>query len=139
MMKTYEEFAAIGYLAPIDANALNTNLTAIDMSLWSEIAVILQYGVVAASETLALTVQDSATSGGSYVQISGKLWNGINTDDGRIIWINVLAEEMNPGARFIKVFYNFSAHSALASILVLGRANNPPATDNKLAAETVVD
>lgn len=137
MTKGYEEWGIVGILAPIDANAVSTSTAAIDMSLWSQIMIIVSIGVTVG--TSVIKAQDSATSGGTYVDITGKTYSEAATDDGLQRIINVLSEEMNAGARYIKINYVFSANSNLAALIILGKANNPPATDNDLSTVTVID
>jgi hypothetical protein len=142
MLKGYEAWACVGYQAPVDANdadvTLPTTTTGIDMALWSEILVILQIGVTAG--TLTIKLQDSATTNGTYADISGKTKTTAATDDGLIFIISLRSSSMNAGARFVRVIQNNNAASQIQAVLVLGKATNPPATDNKITAQqTVVD
>lgn len=142
--KGYEEWAPVGYQAPIDANNADATIpsasTGIDMSLWDEILIYVQCGVLNDSATDAVTCSDSPTTNGSYTAISGKTLAIVGTDDGKIFTIRIGCDELNAGARFVRIVHNNSAHSQLIGTLVIGKAVNPPATDNDLTvAQTPVD
>lgn len=144
MLKGYEAWGVVAFQAPIDANNADVTLpsssTGIDMSLWSELTIFIELGVLAASTTNEVTVKDSPTTNGTYTAISGKSKSIVATDDGFVFIIAVDASELNAGARFLRVIQDNSAHSQFVSILVLGKAVNPPATDNDLTiVQTVVD
>lgn len=142
--KGYENWATVALQAPIDANnadvTLPSSTTGIDMSLWDELLIIIQCGVLAAGTTDAFTVSDSPTTNGAYTAISGKTKTLADTDDGFVYIIALRTSEMNASARFVRIVQNNSAHSQLLAVLVLGKAVNPPATDNKLSIQqTVID
>ena len=144
MIKSYEEWGVVAIQAPIDANAVDASIpsatTGIDMSLWSQLMIISQFGVMNDSGTNTITVKDSPTTNGTYTAIAGKSQAVVGTDDGKVNIIAVDSSELNAGARFVRVINDNSAHSQLLSQVVLGKANNPPATDNDLAVVmTIVD
>lgn len=135
----HEEIGIVATVDPVDANNTDTDSDEIDMSKWSEVMIIIALGVLNDSATNTVTVKDSATSGGSFTAISGKSQAIVGTDDAKQFIISVKAEEMNSGARYLKVTQNNSAHSQLMAIIVLGRARYKPATDDDLSSvQTVV-
>jgi hypothetical protein len=144
MLKGYEQWASVGFQAPIDGNNVDAILpsatTGVDMSLWDELLVVIQLGVLAASTTNVADLRDSPTTNGTYTAISGKTKSIGASDDGFIFIIALNASEMTAGARFVRLYQDNSAHSQFISVLILGKATNPPATDNKLSVQqTVVD
>lgn len=144
MLKGYEVWAVAAYQAPIDANAADVTLpsanTGIDMSLWSELLIIIELGVLNNSATDAVTVSNSSSTNGTYANLAGKSAAIVGTDDGFIYIIALNASELDAGCRFVRVVQDNSAHSQLLSVLVLGRAVQPPATDHKIAAQqTIID
>jgi hypothetical protein len=140
VIKGYEAWATVAFQAPIDANnadiTLPSSATGIDMSLWDELLVIIEIGVTAG--TVALDLRDSPTTNGSYTAIAGKTKTTLATDDGNIYIIALNVSELNPLARFVRAYQDNNAASQLMAILILGKAVNPPATDNKLAAQQAV-
>jgi hypothetical protein len=144
MKKGYEEWGVVGIQAPIDANNADATVpsatTGIDMSLWSQLLFITSLGVLDNSATLDQTIKDSPTTNGTYAAISGKTKAIVGTDDGKVMIIALDASELNAGARYVRMTQDNSAHSQLVSVLVLGKAINPPATDNDLSVVgTLVD
>lgn len=144
MLKGYEEWGVVGIQAPIDGNAADASVpsasTGIDMSLWSQLLFISVFGVLDASATLVATVKDSPTTNGTYTAITGKANSIIGSDDGKVNIIALDASELNAGARFVRLTQDNSAHSQLVCVIVLGKANNPPATDNDLTVvQTIID
>jgi hypothetical protein len=138
MEKMYQDLTLVGVLDAADQNAGSSQIAAIDMSLWSQLLVILDVGVANAASTITITPKDSPTSGGSYTAIPNKtLALTAPITSGTQYFINILAEEMNAGARFIEIFYAVNAHSTLAAIIVLGKAAYAPAGDNALSTLSV--
>jgi len=140
--KGYEDWATVAFQAPVDANNVDATLpsatTGIDMSLWDQILVIVQIGVT--TGTLTIDLRDSPATNGSYTAITGKTKTTTGTDDGLIFIIALNVSELNASARFLRAYQDNSAASQLQAVLILGKAVNPPATDNKIAAQqTVVD
>lgn len=135
----HEELAIVATIDPVDLNGSTATSDEIDMSLFSEIMVIIQCGVIAASATNTFTVQSSAAAGGSKTAISGKSQALVNTDDAKQFIISVKAEELTPGHRYVNVLNAGSAHSQIIAVLVLGRPLYKPGTDVDLSSvQTVV-
>jgi len=144
MKRFHEQWAIISVLDPIDANAVDSTGDEIDLSKWDEIVVIACAGVVAASSTLTLNFQASATSGGGLTTVTGKTITGTATSDTFQYIMTVLPEEvvaqLGNTYRYAKVAYTFSAHSQLWTIIVLGRAKYSPLTADDLSTvQTVID
>lgn len=141
MQAGYELYGIAATIDPIDANGANSSSDEIDMQKWSELLVIILLGVLNDSATNTVTVTAATTSGGAFSAMSGKSQAIVGTDDAKQFIIRVTGEEVAAaGKRYVKVTQANSAHSQLMALLVLGKANNPPATDNDLSTVgTIVD
>lgn len=131
--RMHEEWAIVATVDPVDANNADSDSDEVDMSKFHEVMVIIMLGVLNDSATNTVTIKDSPTSGGSFTAISGKSQAITGTDDAKQFVISVRADEMNAGARYLKVTQDNSAHSQLTAILVLGRPRFLPATDEDLS------
>ena len=134
MERGYEEWGVVATIDPKDQNGVTDALSdAVDMSKWSQIMCVINLGVLASTSVGTIFLKDSPTSGGSYTPISGKTVTTADTQSGQVIIIALDAIQVNPGAQFVKADLTFNAHSALVSVLILGKAVDLPATDNDLA------
>ncbi len=133
-----DEWAIVGTIDPIDANNADSNSDIIDMSLYSEIAVIAMLGVINASATFDLALyEDDDSAFGSGAAISGKSLTqltGAGSDGAKQAIIELKAEELSAGARYVRAQMLNSAHSQLAAVLILGRAKYQPARDSDLSS-----
>ena len=112
---------------------------AIDMSKWAEVLFIFLTGDMA-SETIDFGLQASATSGGTYANITDKQATQLaahasNNDNSQIV-INLKAEEMPAGKRWVKGRAITGAGTGgPGCIVALGmRPKFGPATDDDLAS-----
>jgi len=135
-----EDWAVVGVIDP-DAYTASTYLTAaIDMSLWEQLAVITMAGDMGNGASVVTSVTASATSGGSYVAISGKTTTlGVSggsptTDSNEQTVIHVRSEEVTSNKRYIKVSMQVTDATSDAGLIVLGKARLKPAYDNDLAS-----
>ena len=133
-----EEWAVIGVYDP-DANAAGEVLSsAIDMSLWEQIAVVSQSGDLGASASLVTTVTASATSTGSYATVAGKTTtiggDSPNVDHNKVTIIHVRSEEITSNKRYVKVSWVVGGATSDTSGIVFGKARLMPAYSNDLAA-----
>ena len=128
-----EEWGIVGVINPANNNNNTFLSNAIDMSKWSELYVILQLGAI--DITIDMKLRDSATSGGTYADISGKAITQLTggTQDNNQYIIGLKAEELNAGTQFVKVSVTVAnGTSSLICLCVLGKAVYKPATDNDL-------
>jgi hypothetical protein len=106
-----EQLAVVGVIDP-DAYAANTYLTgAIDMSEYRKVMFIVQVGTLGTSATIDFTIQESATSGGTYTDVGGDgtathaiaqvTQAGTDQSDTQHI-IEIDASEMGAGMRYLK-------------------------------------
>jgi hypothetical protein len=90
-----------------DANATGTFTgDAIDMAFHRKIMVIVMAGTIASTGTVDCLLTESATSGGTYTQISGKSITQLTqagTDSDKQAVINLRSDELGTGMRYVKV------------------------------------
>jgi len=133
-----EEWAVIGVYDP-DANTAGEVLSgAIDMTLWEQIAVIAQSGDLGASASLVTKITASATSGGSYADVSGKTvtigGDSPNIDSNKVAIIHCRSEEITSNKRYVKVSWTVATATSDTSGIVFGKARLMPAYSNDAAA-----
>ncbi len=131
-----ERAAVVGTIDPVDVNNTSTSSDNLDMSLFREGMFILQTGVMAASSTLDAKLQESVNGTSGWQDITGKsMTQMVNTDDNKQVVFNIKAEELSAGYRYVKLLLTPSAHSILASAVVLGmKPAIGPANDNDISS-----
>lgn len=108
------------------------------MSIWEETIFILLLGDMA-SETIDFKLQESATSGGTYTDISGKTATQLaahaSNNDNKQIVINLKAPELSAGMRYVKArAITGGATGGPACVVALGmKPKFGPASDDDLA------
>ena len=128
--KFYEEWAIAGKVDPQDLNNASLDSTVVDMSLYSEVAIVVMTGALNASATDTITVKDSPDAS-TYSSISGKTLaiTGSSPNQSNMEWIIcVRSDEMNAGARYLKATQVNSANSQLMSIIIFGKPLYGPGT-----------
>lgn len=112
---------------------------AVDMSKWEEVLFILLLGDMA-SETIDFKLQESATSGGSYTDISGKAATQLSAhasnNDNKQIVINLKASELSSGMRYVKGrAITGGATGGPACVIALGvKPRYAPGSDDDLSS-----
>ena len=99
-----ERLAVVSVIDP-DNRASSTTLgDAIDMAYHRKVIFIVATGVMQSTRTVDFVLTESATSGGTYTQISGKSITQLTgVDDNKQAIINLSAEEMGEGMRYVKM------------------------------------
>lgn len=133
-----EVAAVVGVIDP-DAYTANTYLSAaIDMNDFESIQAIVMAGTLGTSATVDAKLTASATSGGSYSDITGKAITQLTeagTDSDKQAIINLRAEELTEGLRFVKLSLTIATATSDAGAIVLGfNPRNAPASDNDLSS-----
>lgn len=135
--KQYEEYSVVGIIDP-DAYTAAAYLTAaIDMSLYADVMAIVMAGDLGTNATLDAKATDSATSGGSYADISGKAITQLTeagTDSNKQAIIHLRGSELNSGKRYVKFSMTVGTATSDAGMIVLGRPFVKPATLSDLTA-----
>lgn len=133
-----EQQAVVGIIDP-DVYTANTYLTAaIDMAKFESIQAIVMAGTLGTSATVDAKLTASATSSGSYSDITGKAITQLTeagTDSDKQAIINLRAEELTEGLRYVKLSLTVATATSDAGAIVLGA--NPrygPASDSDLTS-----
>jgi hypothetical protein len=134
-----ERVAVVGAIDPdaYTASASYDKLTdAIDMSKWNRVAFIVMAGDVADTATVDLKITEADTAGGSYSDLAGKAITQLTTDDDdKQAVVEVRADELGAGKRFLKGALRTATAASDAAVIVLGiDARIEPASDNDLAS-----
>jgi hypothetical protein len=100
-----ERVAVVGTVDPQTVANSEKLTDAVDMSKWHEVMFVFLTGDMAA-ETIDFKLQESATSGGTYTDISGKAATQLaahaSNNDNKQLVINLKSEELSSGMRYVK-------------------------------------
>ena len=104
-MKWLHEVAGVvGTVDPANKNNSTSLTDAIDMSKFSEVMFVVLTGDM--DNTLDFKVQEAATSGGSYSDLSGKAVTQLpahaSNNDNKQLIVSVKSEELSAGKQFVK-------------------------------------
>lgn len=139
-----EEWAFVGGVDP-DSVSTGTQLTAaIDMALWEQLCAVVYVGDKGAGTAITGAFQSAATSGGSYVAISGKAMTSfgdqspVANGSNRVFFVNLRGSEVTDNNRYVKFASTLTPGSPTAAsditVLVFGRGRHQPADDNDASA-----
>ena len=134
MSQPSERATIVGVIQPVNGNNATTLSASVDMSKWAEAAALIQMGVI--DQVVDFKLVQSATSGGTYSNITGKsITQFAATDDGKSAWINLKSEELDIDKPFIKASVTVgNGTSSLISVVLLGlKPRYGPASDDKLS------
>lgn len=143
-MKLAEMIPVVGVINPDAYNAATTLSGAIDMSLYSQVMVIVNVGDMASTATLDAKVTQATTSGGTYKDVSGaaitQLTQASPDDSNKLAIINVDQTEldMDNGYRYIKVSVTGATAASDYGVVVVGLPKTRPGSLNDLAAVTEI-
>jgi len=107
-------------LAPISKSAGTTTSSAIDLTGYSKAALIVSVGVISSSGTLDCKVQSSATSGGSYADITGAAITQMTQaggDSGSTVQVDF---EIPNGKPHVKTVLVNATAAAVQGVLIIG-------------------
>jgi hypothetical protein len=132
-----QALAVVGHLDPVSQGAGNVLSEAVDMSKYHRLLAVIQVGAVGAGPgTVDAKLRDSATSGGSYSDISGKAITQISASN-KIATIELRPDEMNSGAQFCKLSLTVGTNAVLIAAILLGaEANHKPGNAGNIATVT---
>lgn len=134
-----EEVAVVGVIDP-DAYTANTYLTAaIDMMMWDRVMFIVQVGTMASTSTVDFSVTQSDASGGTYAAMSpAKAITQLTeagTDSDKQVIVNVRADELTEGNRYIKGSLVVATAASDAGVIAIGFGRrHAPASDYDLSS-----
>jgi len=131
-----ERAAVVGTVDPQTVNSTEKLTDAVDMSKWHEAMFICLLGDMAA-ETIDFKVKESDASGGTYAALKSatQLAAHASNNDNKQIVINVKAEELSSGKRYLKgSLVTGGATGGPACVVALGTVPRiGPASDDDLA------
>lgn len=140
MSQPSERIAVAATIDPIDGQNTTVKSDAVDMSKFHEALFILLTGALNNSGTItSIAVQESAdTSDGNFGAMSpAKTATSLaGTDDNEQVVLNVKAEELTTGKRYVRLVATVSNHSGML-VAAIGLGVKPrfgPASDDDLAS-----
>lgn len=137
-----ERVAIAATVDPIDGNGTTIKTDAVDLSKFHEAMFVLLTGVMNDSASVtAIAVQESATTtdGDFAAMTPAKTASSLaGTDDAKQVVLNVKAEELTAGKRYVRLVATVSAHSVLIAAVGLGLLPRfGPASADNLSSVTV--
>lgn len=135
--KLSQQLAFIGQYNPASIAASTVLTAAIDMAKYRRLLVIVQCGVLGASATVDVSVTQAATSGGSYTALSpAKAITQLvkASNDNSVALIDVAAEELTAGQRFVKISITVGTAASILGVVVLGSDGRYHPQGDNLAA-----
>jgi hypothetical protein len=130
--KLSQKLAIVQTINPVSVSASTVNMTGISMAQHRKLMFILQTGVLGASATVDFKLQSSATSGGTYADISGKSITQLvkASNDNNQAVIEIQASELPAGQPFVRGVYTVGTAASILSGVVLGSNERyEPASD----------
>ncbi len=137
--KLSQQLAVVDKLDPVSQAAATVLGTAIDMSLHRKVVFIIDVGAFGASATVDAKIQASATSGGTYADVSGKAIVQMLAAGGnnKVVKLEISAQEVTSGSRFIKLSITVGTAATLLSYVALAASDRyEPSNLYDLAAVT---
>tara|TARA_R110000824_G_scaffold122689_2_gene280048 strand:+ start:53 stop:499 length:447 start_codon:yes stop_codon:yes gene_type:complete len=133
-----ERAAIVATVDPANTGAGATDTDEVDHSQWNTTQWTLMLGTMASTSTVDFKLQSASSSGGSFSDITGKAITQLTeagSDDNKQVVINLRADELTSGDRYVKGVVTVAAAASWASVLTLGfDARHAPASDNDLSS-----
>ena len=107
-------------LACVSKSAGSTTSAAIDMTGYSKGSLVVQAGVIASSGTVDCKVQTSATSGGSYADLTGAAITQMTEAGGDSGSTVIVDFEIPNGKPHVKTVLTNATAAAIQGVLVIG-------------------
>jgi hypothetical protein len=121
--KMGERLPVVEQYSPASIAASTVLTGAIDMKNLRRVLFIIQTGVLGASATVDFKITGSATSGGTYADVTGRSITQIvkATGDNKIAILEVTAEQVGAqGWRFIKGSLTIGTAASVVGVIALG-------------------
>lgn len=141
--KAFENFAVVATIDP-DAYGTGEQLSdAVDMRNQESIVGIVLLGEITATGTIDAKFVSSATSGGTYTDVTGKAATQLTaagTDSDKQVLINLRAEQLAEGHRFVKLSVTAGTAGAdyAAAVLGFNVRYGPDATSDLASVDELV-
>ena len=127
MRSVYDAIKALFTIRPVTATATQTG-SDVDTKGYNSAAVVLEVGTVSGTTpTLDVKVQECATSGGTYTDISGATFTQVTaTDNSQILRIEGLGTSRQRYLKVVGTIAGTSPSFAFGVEILLGRAFREP-------------
>ena len=122
-------------LDPVSQGAATVTSGGVDMSKFERVMFVVMVGAVTTG-TVDAKLQESATSGGTYTDISGASITQITTSN-KIATLEIKATQLSAGKQFVRLSLTVGTAATLIAVLPLaGEARQKPASAQDIAAVT---
>jgi hypothetical protein len=112
----------------------DNSITNIDMSKLQRLMFIIDVGSVGAAGTVDFKLQSSATSGGTYADITGTAITQV-TASSKIVTVELRADQLPAGQRYVRHNLVIGTNAVQVAVLALGgEAEYKPAKSQDIAA-----
>ncbi len=121
--KMGERLPIVGQISPASYSAGTQLTAAIDMANVRRVAFIVQTGVLGTSATVDFKITGSATSGGTYADVTGRSLTQIvkASGDNKLALLEVTAEQVGAqGWRYIKGSLTVGTAASIVGVIALG-------------------
>ena len=111
-------------LAPVSKSAGTTTSAAIDLTGYTKGVLIVNAGVIGSSGTIDCKVQSSATSGGSYADITGAAITQMTQAGSHSGTSQAVDFELPAGQPFVKTVLVNATAAAILGVFIIGDLDN---------------
>jgi hypothetical protein len=121
--KMGERLPVVGQISPASYGAGTQLTAAIDMANVRRVLFVIQTGVLGASATVDFKITGSATSGGTYADVTGRSITQIvkASGDNKLALLEVTAEQVGAqGWRYIKGSLTVGTAASIVGVVALG-------------------
>lgn len=118
--KLSEKLAVVATIDPVSQSANTVYTDAIDMRYWRRVIFILSVGVMATNSTVDFSVVEGTTTSPTTAMSPAKAITQLtqaSTDDAKQVVVEVAAEEMAAGNRYIRGKLVVAAAASLVSVV----------------------
>jgi hypothetical protein len=135
---TSERAAIVATVDPANTGAGATDTDEVDHSAFGSTQWTIMLGTMGGTSTVDFKLQSATTEGGSYSDITGKAITQLTdagSDDNKQAVINLRADELTAGHRYVKGVVTVAAAASWAAVIGLGfDARFAPASDSDLGS-----
>jgi hypothetical protein len=121
-------------LDPVSQGVATVNTGGVDMTKFERVLFVLMVGAVGGAGTVDAKLQESATVGGSYSDISGGSITQI-TAANKIATLEIKASQLSSGKTAVRMAVTVGGNAVLIAALAIGgEAHQKPASAQDIAA-----
>jgi hypothetical protein len=127
---------AAAELDPVSQAIATVTSGGVDMSKFERVMFLLMVGSVGGAGTVDAKLQQSATSGGTYTDISGASITQI-TASNKIATLEIKSTQLTTGNQFVRLSVTVGGNAVLiAALPIAGEARQKPGSAQDIAAVT---